>query len=49
MIGLFFITPLEIVSLFVGGVLSLLGLGAAGNRNRKPGGKRAAPRKGKRR
>lgn len=49
MLGLIFVTPLEIVCAFAGGVLSLLGIGAAGNRNRKTGGKRPAAKKGKRR
>lgn len=49
MIGLFFITPIEIICGFAGGVVSLFGIGAAGNRNRKPGGKRAPARKGRKR
>lgn len=49
MLGLFFLTPIEIVAAFIGGVLSLFGIGAAGNRNRKSGGKRPPPKKGKQR
>jgi len=43
------ITPIEIIAAFIAGVLALFGLGAAGNRNRKPGGKRPPAKKGKRR
>lgn len=43
MLGLFFLTPIEIVCAFVGGVASLLGIGAKTNK-RNPD-----PRKKKRR
>jgi len=49
MLGLFFLTPIEIVGGFVTAVLGLFGAGAVGNRNRKPGGKRPPAKKGKRR
>jgi hypothetical protein len=49
MLGLFFLTPIEIVAAFIGGVLSLFGIGAAGNQNRKPGGKRGPTKKGRKR
>lgn len=44
MLGLFFLTPVEIVAGCLSGVLTLLGLGTSGNRNRKPGGKRGKKR-----
>lgn len=42
-------TPGGIVAAFIAGVLGLFGVGAASNRNRKPGGKRRPDRKGKKR
>lgn len=42
-------TPGGIVAAFIGGVLSLFGAGAAWNKNKKPGGKRPPPKKGKKR
>jgi hypothetical protein len=49
MLGIIFLTPIEIVAAFIGGVLSLFGIGAASNRNRKPGGKRPPTKKGRKR
>jgi len=49
MLGLIFLTPLEIIGAFVGGVLGILGLGQLGNKNRKKGGKRPPPPKKRRR
>lgn len=39
------LTPLEVIGMFIGGVLALLGLGATSNRNRKSGGKRGKNKK----
>jgi hypothetical protein len=47
MLGLLFVTPVEIIGGLVAAVLGLFGVGAVGNRNRKPGGRRAPKRKGR--